>query len=65
MRLAHPNPKPTPNQAIALAYENKYDKSLAGAIKSEFSSVFEVRVRVRVRDRVRVPNPNPHRLPNP
>ena len=32
-------------KAIATAYENKYDRSLAGAIKSEFSATFEPNMR--------------------
>lgn len=32
-------------QAIAEAYENKYDKSLSGAIESEFSATFDPNLR--------------------
>jgi len=33
------------SRAIAEAYENKYDRSLSGAIKSEFSATFETHLR--------------------
>mmetsp|Transcript_35348 Transcript_35348/g.84481 ORF Transcript_35348/g.84481 Transcript_35348/m.84481 type:complete len:251 (+) Transcript_35348:3-755(+) len=36
---------PKQSKAIAEAYENKYDKSLAGMIKSEFSAVFDPNLR--------------------
>jgi len=36
---------PKQSKAIAEAYESKYDKSLAGAIKSEFSATFDPNLR--------------------
>ena len=36
---------PTQSKAIAEAYENKYDKSLAGSIKAEFSATFDPHLR--------------------